>query len=200
MRSKKMNVEEEASSNQFHVSFVPSGTGVYTIYLYGEIESAEQFIPAIEVLENASEGDVVVIHLSTNGGCLGATDTFLSAMDACQAKIIVKASGGVHSAGTLILLNADEFSLSDNFSSLLHNGSLVSSGKYSDWRGEVRHTEKYMERVIRSAYGGFLLDSEIDDLLDGKDIWLDRDGWIERWERMQDNIAALFEEEEGAED
>lgn len=195
--------------NDFQVSYTPVRSGIFNIYLFGVIEDANQFVAAIEVLQAAGENDVVVIHLSTDGGSLDATDTFITAMRDCEARIIVRATGGVHSAGSIILLNADEFILSENFNCLIHNGSTGSGGKYSDWKLQTRHTERYMERVMRKTYEGFLSDEEIEDLLAGKDMWLDAKEFGERWEKrnellkgriaqgQNDALKAIMETAEG---
>jgi ATP-dependent protease ClpP protease subunit len=183
-------------ANAFRVSYVPANAGVYNIFLYGPILDASQFVDAIQAMSVASEIDVVQIHLSTPGGSLDATDTFIHAMRECSARIIVKASGGVHSAGSVILLNADEFTLSENFNCLIHNGSVGPAGKFSDWRAETKHTDAYMERVMRSTYEGFLSEEELDNLLAGKDIWLDAESFVARWEARNAAYEAAIEASE----
>lgn len=174
---------------EFAVSYTPIKSGIFNIYLFGEIECAEQFISAIEVLQAAGENDVVYIHLSTNGGSLDATDTFIAEMRDCEARIIVKASGGVHSAGSVILLNADEFMLSENFNCLIHNGSVGVGGKTSDFKAQTKHTLEYMDKVMRRTYAGFLTEQEIEELINGKDFWLDAEEFGRRFEARQAAMA-----------
>ena len=181
---------------EFAVTYTPIRSGTFNIYLVDAIETPRQFINAIEVLQTASEKDTVYIHLQTPGGSLDATDTFIQAMRECEAKIIVKASGGVHSAGTVILLEADEFTLSQNFNCLIHNGSCGAGGKFSDFKVQARHTEEYMERVMRSTYRGFLTEEEITALLEGKDFWFFAEEFGERFELRN---ALMMEEYEKAE-
>lgn len=190
------STEDYEDENAFRVSYVSTNAGVYNIFLYGPILDASQFVDAIQAMSVASEIDVVTIHLSTPGGSLDATDTFIHAMRECSARIIVKASGGVHSAGSVILLNADEFTLSENFNCLIHNGSVGPAGKFSDWRAETKHTDAYMERVMRSTYEGFLSEEELDSLLAGKDIWLDAESFITRWEARNAAYEAAIEASE----
>jgi ATP-dependent protease ClpP protease subunit len=182
----------------FPVTYTPMQAGVFNIYLFGVIEDATQFISAIEVMQQATENDVVYIHLSTDGGSLDATDTFLSAMRECQARVIVKASGGVHSAGTVILLHADEFFLSENFNALIHNGSCGSGGKFSDYVAHSKHTVRYFETVMHNTYQGFLTDEEITQLLNGTDFWMDADEFAERFNARNEIIAAQMEEAQAA--
>lgn len=174
---------------EFAVTYTPITAGVFNIYLFGLIEEATQFISAIEVMQQASEQDVVIVHLSTDGGSLDATDSFITAMHECAAKVVVKASGGVHSAGTKILLACDEFYLSDNFNALIHNGSCGAGGKTSDFRAQSKHTLAYMDRVMHETYEGFMTEEEIQQLIDGKDFWFDGDEFLERSERRNDILA-----------
>jgi ATP-dependent protease ClpP protease subunit len=180
---------------EFPISYTPMRSGIFNIYLFGEIEDASQFIPAIEVLDQASENDEVVIHLSTPGGSVDATDTFINAMRGTEAHVVARATGGVHSAGTIILLNAPEFILSENFHCLIHNGSTGAWGKFSDYKAQVKHQEGFMENVLRKTYAGFLTDAEIEALIEGKDFWFNAAEFGQRHERrnviMQAQIATL---------
>lgn len=180
----------------FQVSYQPAQAGIYNIYLFGDIEQPSQFIPALEVMARASENDMVLVHLHTNGGSLDATDTFLQGMRECEGKVIVKASGGVHSAGTIILLNAPHFVLSDNFHCLIHNGSCGWNTKYSDWRAYNEFTKDYMERTMRSTYEGFLTPEELDQLMAGKDYWFNADQFIERHHKRNEILRQKQEAEQ----
>lgn len=189
-QSRKFSSGFEAG-NGFKVSYQPSSSGMYQIYVFGPIEDAVQFIDAIEVLGMAGENDIVIINLSSPGGNLDATDTFIHAMRECEARIIVKATGGVHSAGSVILLNADEFILSENFNCLIHNGEVGFGAKFSDWKAATKHTAEYMERLMRTTYKGFLEDSEIDALLAGKDFWLNAPDFMARWNKREALLEAI---------
>jgi ATP-dependent protease ClpP protease subunit len=181
-------------SNQFPISYEPHKSGTYHIYLFGAIECPTQFIGAIEVMRMASENDTIVINLQTCGGSIDATDTFIQAMRECEAPIVVRASGGVHSAGTMILLEADHFTLSENFSSLIHNGSTGSGGKFSDYKSETAFTAKWFERSLRDTYEGFLTEGEIEDVIKGVDMWLDADEWMRRAQARNEYAKRKMEE------
>jgi ATP-dependent protease ClpP protease subunit len=177
----------------FPVTYVPINAGIFNCYIWGEIEDCTQFIHTVEALQQATENDSVVIHLSTDGGSLDATDTLLTAMRQCAGRVLVKATGGVHSAGTVILLSADEFELSENFNALIHNGSCGSGGKFSDYVAHSRHNVKYMSTVMFNTYKGFLTDDEIMQLLDGKDFWLNAEEFVTRHEARNAYEAAAEE-------
>lgn len=179
--------------SEFLVTYTPIKAGVYNIYLFGEIESPNQFVSALEIMNNATPLDEVHLHLSTNGGCMDTTDTFITAMNRCEAKVVVSVTGSCMSAGTIILLNADEFCLSDNATFLLHNGSFGAGGKFSDVKAQTKHTVAYMEKILRKTYRHFLSELEIDQLIEGKDFWLDSTQFTERYEVRNNALYAEFE-------
>lgn len=166
--------------NSFRVERAPSMATKYTIYLYGPIEDSTQFIDAIEALDAAGENDLVIIKLSTPGGSVDATDTFIHHMKNCQAEVIIEASGGCHSAGSMILLAADKFTLSDNFCCLVHNGSTGYWGKSSDVAAMAKFEIPWMEKIDRATYAGFLNPEELDAMIAGKDFWMDADEFLRR--------------------
>jgi ATP-dependent protease ClpP protease subunit len=178
---------------EFQVSYTPVRAGIFNIYLFGLIEDASQFIQAIEVLNAAGENDTVNIHLSTPGGSLDATDTFVSAMRNSAGSVAVHASGGVHSAGTIILLNSSEFYLSENFNCLIHNGSAGTGGKFSDFKTQNKHTERYMDTVLRRTYAGFLSPDEINALIDGKDFWFNAQEFVTRFDNRIEMMRVAIE-------
>lgn len=173
-----------------------NGTHVWDIFLYGPILSAEQMVEAMMAFSSAGENDTVIVNLSTGGGCVDATDTFIDGMKDCRGNVIVKASGGVHSAGTLILLNAPAFSLSAGFNSLFHNGSVGAGGKFSDWRRSTAFTSSFMERLFAETYVGFLTADELERMLRGEDFWMDAEEFLRRHKQQQEYFEKLQEASE----
>lgn len=193
MKTTKQAVCNQSEPQEFAITYHPVKAGVYNIYLYGIIESAQQFVGAIEVMASAGPEDVILIHLSTDGGSLDATDTFLTGVRETEAHVVAKVSGSCCSAGTLIALAADEFQLSENASFLFHNGGAFVGGKYSDFVSQTEHTKKYFERIMRTSYAGFLEESEISDLLRGVDLWMDSEEFVERHNKRNEFFLAEYE-------
>jgi ATP-dependent protease ClpP protease subunit len=179
----------------FNVTVQTNVQHTFKIKLFGPIEDPSQFDYAIEAFERATDVDRVLVHLSSPGGSVDATDTFLNAMHNCAAPVHVMASGGCHSAATIILLNAPSFTLSDGFNCLIHNGSTGSYGKMSDYRAETRFTGEFMESLMRRTYEGFLSEEEIAQLIDGKDFWMGPEEFCQRAERRDELLSEAAEEE-----
>jgi ATP-dependent protease ClpP protease subunit len=177
-------------TNPFEVSVHRSHAMKFNVYLFGTIKEAAQFIPAIEVLQAAGEDDEVHVHLSTPGGSMDATDTFLSAMHQCEGRVVVHASGGCHSCGSIILMHANEFTLSEDFNMLVHNGSLGGYDDLNKFAAHAKHGVEYMMKVMRRTYEGFLTPEELQAMIDGKDFWMDGKEFMERHGRRMEHFKA----------
>jgi ATP-dependent protease ClpP protease subunit len=165
---------------EFQVSFVPNKGGVWLIEITDDIEAVDQFSTAIHALGLAKEDDEVEITLQCNGGSVDATDALIHAMRKCQAPIHILASGGCHSAASMILLEGDSFELSDGFNALLHCGQNGAGGGVNEYMAKSTFDAEFRTRKFKEAYEGFLSPDEIDNMLKGQDIWLDNKMWYER--------------------
>jgi ATP-dependent Clp protease protease subunit len=193
-KSRRGDGEFYSVYSPFEVSAARSHAMHFNIYLFGPIMDASQFIGPMEVLQAAGEGDLVELHLSTPGGCMDSTDTFLQALRECEGRVVVRATGGVHSCGSIILMNAPEFSLSENFNSLIHNGSTGGYGDLNKFAASSKHSVDYMNKVLRKTYEGFLTPDELNAMIDGKDFWLDGAEWMRRFKMRQDHFRGRMQD------
>jgi len=90
-------------------------------------------------------------------------------------------------------MNAPAFKLSRNFNALIHNGSTGAGGKFSDFKAMAKAQETMMEDVLRHTYEGFLTPKELDDLIAGKDYWLDGKQFSQRFNNRQEVLQAKHE-------
>lgn len=181
LNNKQHNTYYSEQPQEYSVSYYPNKGGVYVINIDDAISHVSQFQTAVQVLGMAKEEDEVEIHLSCcDGGSVDAGDTFLHAMKKCQAHIRIVATGGVHSMGTHILMNADEFELSEGFNALIHGGSNGAWGTVAEYTTKSKFDMDFRTKQFRDAYEGFLSPAEIDEVLEGKDIWLDAESWCNR--------------------
>jgi ATP-dependent protease ClpP protease subunit len=188
-RPRSGETDDADDKEPFHISCMKTETEtIYNLFIFRPITDAEQFIPAIEALQVAGEDDIFIVNISTPGGDIDATDTFLQSLDATEAKVVFVASGGVHSAGTLILMHAhpDQVAFSDGFHALVHNGSIGFGSKYSDWVSAVAYTKVHMDRLMKTAYRGFLSEAEIDAMLNGRDFWFGPEEFRDRLQKRYD--------------
>lgn len=171
----------------------------YTVYLFGAIEDSNDFLGAIEVLNSATPDDIVRINLSSVGGSLSATDTLLFEILKAQERGVevgVSASGLIASAGSLILLAATYFELSEDATIMLHCGSLGDGGTLNEFRTASAFHIRHMETIFKKHYKNFLTEDEIQQLLDGKDFWMTSLDFTERFTRRNELLAQEMEQQE----
>lgn len=193
----KQGVEVSYHSAPFPAVKSYKVTGNDSVYLFGEIESAFDFVEAIEVLTKAEQGDIVTLHVSGPGGCVSSVDALLHAIEIAQKKdVIVHAvcTGLVASAMTFIPLACTSFELSNGFHALIHNGSLGDGGAFNQFRASTAFYIKYMEQRLRDVYEHFLTEEELNAVMDGKDIWLTPEEWGERYDRRNAAYDLVYRE------
>lgn len=173
---------EYEDTNRITVSYTPSKFGTFKINFHAPVISMEQVTMGIEALEAAEEEDMVVISLQSCGGNVDVSGGFIHAMEKCKCPIHIIASGGVHSAGTHILLQADSFELARNFNSLIHNGSSGAWGNINEYHAKSDFDKKFLYDYYKEIYSGFLSEEEFDGMMRGDNLWLDAQQWLERSE------------------
>lgn len=180
-------------NNKVPVSYSPSKCGRFTVDIYDYIESPTQFADMIDALGMMEQDDEMVINLQSGGGCLSTTDTILHALRKTKGQVHFVATGFNASAATILLLDAPSFELSEDFSALIHCGSLGDAGNLNEMRQSAGFHIKRMETLLRNTYAGFMSEQEIEEMLNGKDLLLNSAEWCERHEQrnkwMEDEVA-----------
>jgi len=178
---------------EYNVNFIPHRSGTYRIEIDSGIQDVAQFSTAIQVLDMAKEDDEVEVHLQSPGGNVDACGAFLHALRKCKATVHMVASGGVHSAGTHILLEADSFELAEGFNSLIHNGSSGSYGNINEYHAKSDFDKVFIYEHYKSIYEGFLSEDEFIGMMRGDNIWLNAAQWHERATKRSEYFKAKYE-------
>jgi len=152
-------------------------------YLSDEIGPPAEYVNWFHEIRNCRNTDTINIHINCPGGNLFTTIQFLQAMADTQARIVVSVEGACMSAATLIFLAADECMITNHSMFLFHNYSAGTAGKGGEMYHGMVHERKWSTELFESMYTGFLTDSEIIDMTNDKDIWLDANQVLERLEK-----------------
>lgn len=184
------------SYNKIQVTARPAENLIFSAELYGKIEDDAQVADIVEAFDSMEENDRFNLKLSSGGGCLSVTDNIITGMRRTKGHVHVSASGNIASAATLILLEAHSFELSDHFTALIHCGSIVEGGTTAEFAKAAPFYLKWMQDMMRSSYAGFLDESEVEQLIEGKDFLLTNTEWLERSEKrnewMQEQVEKLM--------
>ena len=145
---------------------------LHTLYLCGELTAPNEYIDWFELIRNASENDVIKIHINSHGGNLFTAVQLMRVMSESQANIIASVEGACMSAATMIFLAADGFEISENSMFMFHNYSGGTIGKGGEMYDNIVHEREWSQKLWKDVYSGFLTEGEINSILQNKDIWM----------------------------
>lgn len=162
-------------------------------YLVEEIGEPEDYVDCFHDIRNSRSTDIIKIYINCPGGNLFTTIQFIQVLSETKAKVVVCVEGACMSAATLIFLMADEFIITNHSVFMFHNYSGGTAGKGGEMYHGMIHERKWAATLFQEMYAGFLTQTEIADLLNDKDIWLDSNQVSERLEqrlKKEQNVAA----------
>jgi ATP-dependent protease ClpP protease subunit len=160
----------------FHKQLV----NVHEFYLSGEVESPEEYIQWFDTIRHAGETDVIKIYINSPGGDVFTTIQFMRALQETSANVIMSVEGVCASAATMIFLCGDSFEVSEHSMFMFHNYSSGVFGKGGEMFDQLKHEREWSSNLLKDVYKDFLTETEIDSILDNKDIWMTGDQVIER--------------------
>lgn len=162
-------------------------------YLCGEIGAAENYTEMFHEIRSAREYDVIRLHINSPGGDLFTTIQFLQAMVDSDGHIVASVEGACMSAATMIFLMANECIIGDHSVFLFHNYSGGTAGKGGEMYRNIIHQRKWTETLLKDIYEGFLTESELSELINDKDIWMDSKQVVERLRIRGEAISKKIE-------
>lgn len=153
----------------------------YKIRLARPITEIDDFEEEIMALEEANPNDMVFFQISSPGGSLETCDFLCRRMVECQAPIVVEIGMTCASAASALMLQADDWIIDDSSTAMIHACSYSPGwGKEFDVRMSVSYTERLNREWIERTYSGFLTETEMQQVLDGKDLYFFADDLRER--------------------
>ena len=162
--------------NSIWESYVPILTNKNntTAYLTDTIEAPSEYNELCHLLKTASPAEVFTLVLNTPGGYIDSAVMIVDAIKASKAKVVAEIAGTVASAGTVITLACDEVKVADHTAFMIHNYSASIGGKGHEMKAHQEFTDKNLNDSFRTFYKGFLSPSEMDAVIDGKDLWMNK--------------------------
>ena len=172
-----------------YVPYVKS-TDQLDVYLNTGIDEPSCYSEVCYILSTLTEDETVYFHINTPGGVLDSAFQLVDAIKGCRATTIAKLTGTVASAGTIIALSCDKLIVAEHTSFMIHNYSAHGiSGKAQELKARQEHIDKSINHAFKEFYSGFLTDNEVEEVINGKDIWLTADEVRMRWQRKLDNAT-----------
>lgn len=133
-------------------------------------------------ISNLSEDDEVRIKFNSPGGNAWGMVSLLNAIKTTDAQVIGVIEGECHSAASILALHCQNVIVMPYGTMMVHACSYGTVGKDSDIVAHVSHATDWNKGLIESTYEGFLSPSEIKEVLSGREIWLNAEQMVERFE------------------
>jgi ATP-dependent Clp protease protease subunit len=181
-----MDKTEISSGNNIHAFIDRPISRVHKFYLSGDVKSPSEYVQWFETIRNASENDVVLIHINSYGGDLFTAVQFMRVFNETKANIVASVEGACMSAATIIFLSAKHWEISNHSMFMFHNYTNAIFGKGGEMYDNIVHERKWSEKLWQDIYGEFLTTEEINSILDNKDIWMSGE---EVSKRLHEKIA-----------
>lgn len=160
----------------------------YTVPLDEAIVDPAYYRSVVNMLYRAGEHDTVVFIINSPGGRLNGLQSLLDAVQSTNAKTAACIVGECHSAASIFALHCDVIDVGVNATMLCHNVSYGYSGKGSDVLSHVEHISAISEKLFRRTYKYFLTEKEIQEVLAGRELYLEAEQIAERSQKKQSGL------------
>lgn len=152
----------------------------YDIYITGEIKAPNVYLDVFDKIRNAAPNDLIRIIINSGGGDFYTAMQLVGCLEQTQAHTIGIIDGECHSAASFIFLQCREFEVPEYASMLCHYYTTGHSGKGHEIKSWQNYFEPFIADLFTNIYQDFCTPKEIEDMINGKDLWLRGTEIIER--------------------
>lgn len=170
----------------FEVKVVPLNQ-CYQCTIDDDFTDVRQFAQLVDYLNNAAEDDIAFIRMSTSGGALHSIIPLIESMRNTAARIIMHVESDTASAGTILMMLADEVYINPYTTIMIHTASYGFYGHSGNMDANISHSTKAIERLVNEVYADYLTPAEIVRVLDGKEFYLTAEEAMERF-KLRDEL------------
>lgn len=164
----------------------------YNLYLHNEIShNGDEYLEHFAVYHQAGPEDLIRLWIQSPGGSVAVGNQYIQHMKRCPATIVAVIGMGTASEGTAICLAADDWEVDEMSTFLVHGFSYGTYGHEAQVYNTAAFNKKLNERSLRSTYGGFLTEEEIQEALKGVDLLFDGDELLERLQSFKEYRNSL---------
>lgn len=155
------------------------------VFLDEAIREPKYYRQVIQMLGSLSEIDTCTFFVETPGGNADGILALCEAVDACEGQVQAIITGEAISAGSMFALRCPNVGVAPNARMMIHAASFGYGGKHMDAVRGMEFQHKWLSKVFRQAYEGFLSEEEILQCLDGREFWFLSEEIVERLEARE---------------
>lgn len=165
--------------------------GHLDVYLSSEIVEPVAYDELCHMLRQMGEDETVTIYLNSPGGDLLGGLAIIQAMQDCPATVRTVLHPVAMSVSALIFLSGDEYEVPSFGRLMLHHFTGGVEGKGNEILAEAQDTDAWFKSFLREICLGFLTETELVELLAGRDLWMRDDDINMRIARLELTQAGL---------
>lgn len=190
--------DDDIKQSEMYLSFAKRTHVAHQISIHIDepIKSAKYYRSVVQELGDLSENDEVIFRISSPGGDLNGLVALIEAIRNCDADILAVITGQAHSAASMLALSCPNVAITPSANMLVHFVSFGSGGKAWDVVSHVHHTVDYSTTIFKEIYQGFLTEEEMQNIIEGKELWLQAPEIEERLIKRQEFYQKQEQEEE----
>lgn len=152
----------------------------YIIKVWEDIGEPIEWVDELDIINNATEMDTIVLDICSDGGILDTAMLFNRALRNTPAHTVAIIGPSAASAASVFALSCREFVLDETSSLMAHTSSYRIGGKDTDILEHANFSRKQLRNLYESVYSGFLTEEEIEDVIKGTPFYFDADQLEER--------------------
>lgn len=169
------------------------GDSVYHFWLTRDIEKPYFYDDWFRKCDSSSPDDLIVVHINCYGGNLDTAIQIYSALISSNAPIVIRIEGACCSGASLIAMAGTYFDMNPLAYMMIHSWSGGAAGKFSNVIENAEFQKRWFTKVMYSVYEDFCSKQEIESILNGKDLWLDADEVMQRFNNMVEKRKNMAE-------
>lgn len=170
---------------------------LHSFYLY-TIGNPEEYTDWFDTIRNATEDDVIKIHINSPGGDLLTTVQLMRALQETSATVICSVEGQCMSAATMVFLQSDMVEISDHAMFMFHNYSGGTFGKGGEMMDQLKYEADWSRKMFGDIYNDFFTEEELQSMFNNKDIWMNAEEVTNRIRAKAEKLQMKLEAEEEA--
>lgn len=145
----------------------------YDLYLTSDIEEASNYDEWVQICAEANSQDLIEVHINCFGGRLDTAIQIHDMLKETKADVFISIEGACCSGASLIAMAGMRVKILPNSYMMIHSWTGGAYGKFGNVIENTEFQKKWFSNVMHRNYSDFLTNSEIKNILDGKDLYLD---------------------------
>ena len=163
----------------------------HLIFIDDDIGDPAMYRDVIHCLATCSENDNVNFLINSNGGRTDSIWQIIEAMKGCRGDVAATVIGSAYSAASMLACMAPECYIAESAEFMLHTAHYGSIGTVPNVKGQTDFATRQINRLLDTAYKGFLTDKELQELKNGKEFWFDAEEAVKRMGRRYKYLKGL---------